>query len=189
MSPRIFLILVLFFSLLAHVDAKIEKNETPEEEVSFVKTENLSQANKKETTHHHSTIKEDEEEEEDLESNEKEIDEEDLELLSRIIYAEAKGEPFEGKKGVGRVVINRKNSSRFPDSIEEVIFQPGQFCAAGNHNFNGNPCEESREAARVVLSEEREKGALYFINQKKSSPSWINGLMFVERIGDHWFYK
>ncbi len=114
---------------------------------------------------------------------------EKVDLLSRIIYAEARGEPFGGKLAVGVVVMNRVNSSDFPNTIKEVIFQSGQFCAAGNGNFHSSPCEESKEAAEKVLSgAENMGGALYFVNRNKSDPSWINQLQFIERIGDHWFY-
>ena len=49
--------------------------------------------------------------------------EDDLYWLSRIIEAESKGEPMEGKIAVGNVIINRRESPDFPDSIYEVIFE------------------------------------------------------------------
>lgn len=48
----------------------------------------------------------------------------DLELLARIISAEARGEPYIGQVAVGAVVLNRVESSSFPDSISGVIYQP-----------------------------------------------------------------
>ncbi len=51
----------------------------------------------------------------------------DVYLLANLIYCEAGGEPYEGKLGVGSVVINRVLSSKFPDSILGVIYQKGQF--------------------------------------------------------------
>src|SRR5699024_4807238 len=44
----------------------------------------------------------------------------DLNLLSRIIYGEARGEPYEGQVAVGAVVLNRVRSSSFPNTIAGV---------------------------------------------------------------------
>lgn len=51
----------------------------------------------------------------------------DRKLLANIIYCEAGGEPDEGKLAVGAVVINRVLSSKYPDSVVGVIYQPYQF--------------------------------------------------------------
>lgn len=60
-----------------------------------------------------------EEEEEDM----KTVDEEDLRLLSSIIFAEAGNQCYAGKLGVGIVVMNRVKSEDFPNTIKEVIYQ------------------------------------------------------------------
>lgn len=57
---------------------------------------------------------------------------EELRLLSALIYCEAGGEPYAGKLAVGIVVENRKNSSKFPNSIKGVIYQKSQFGPARN---------------------------------------------------------
>ena len=51
----------------------------------------------------------------------------ELELLARLISAEARGEPYVGQVAVGAVVLNRVEHPSFPNSIAEVIFQPGAF--------------------------------------------------------------
>lgn len=51
----------------------------------------------------------------------------ELALMAAIIECEAGGESYEGKVAVGAVVMNRINSSRFPNSLSEVIYQRGQF--------------------------------------------------------------
>lgn len=51
----------------------------------------------------------------------------ELRLMSAIIYCEAGNEPYAGKKAVGIVVMNRKRSKKFPDTIKGVIYQKGQF--------------------------------------------------------------
>lgn len=60
-----------------------------------------------------------EEEKEDM----KTVDEEDLRLLSSIIFAEAGNQCYAGKLGVGIVVMNRVKSEDFPNTIKEVIYQ------------------------------------------------------------------
>ena len=51
----------------------------------------------------------------------------DLNLLSRLIYGEARGEPYAGQVAVGAVVLNRVKSSSFPNSIAGVIYQTRCF--------------------------------------------------------------
>ena len=50
-----------------------------------------------------------------------------LDLLARLISAEARGEPYEGQVAVGAVVLNRVEHPSFPNSISGVIYQPGAF--------------------------------------------------------------
>lgn len=51
----------------------------------------------------------------------------DLDLMAAIIECEAGGESYEGKIGVGAVILNRMRSSEFPNTLSEVIYQSGQF--------------------------------------------------------------
>ncbi|MBR3039504.1 MAG: cell wall hydrolase [Lachnospiraceae bacterium] len=60
------------------------------------------------------------------------FEEGDRVLLANIIYCEAGGEPYEGQLAVGAVVINRVLSSRYPNSVSGVIYQPYQFSPAGS---------------------------------------------------------
>ncbi|MGB8452292.1 MAG: cell wall hydrolase [Anaerocolumna sp.] len=56
----------------------------------------------------------------------------DLRLLSALIYCEANGEAYNGKLAVGIVVLNRKRSGSFPDTVKGVIYQKYQFGPASN---------------------------------------------------------
>ncbi len=60
----------------------------------------------------------------------------DLRLMSGIIYAEAGGESFQGQVAVGIVVMNRKRSSSFPNTVNGVIYQPYQFGPVSNGSLN-----------------------------------------------------
>ncbi|MBR2561808.1 MAG: cell wall hydrolase [Eubacterium sp.] len=50
-----------------------------------------------------------------------------MDLLAAIIYCEAGGESYEGQVAVGSVVLNRMDSSLYPDELSDVIYQSGQF--------------------------------------------------------------
>ena len=86
------------------------------------------------------------------------VDFEELWLLSKIIYAEAGSVwlPLDWKMAVGEVVLNRMASPEFPDTMREVLEQPGQYYGRNNPYFNNiKPLPESVEAARRLLEGER----------------------------------
>ncbi|MFW6036120.1 MAG: cell wall hydrolase, partial [Halothermotrichaceae bacterium] len=79
------------------------------------------------------------------------VTEDELKLLARAVYSEARGEPFKGQVAVASVVLNRVHHSYFPDTIEEVIFQPHQFSAVDDGQFWLEPSQQSYTAARAAL--------------------------------------
>jgi N-acetylmuramoyl-L-alanine amidase len=115
--------------------------------------------------------------------------------LSRIIHAEAEAEPYEGKVAVGNVVLNRVNSSAFPNTIKGVIFEYfqniPQFSPVADGTIYNTPSAASIQAAKAALAGQRPVGtATYFFNPDKAAGSWIvNNKTYVKRIGDHVFYK
>lgn len=115
----------------------------------------------------------------------------DLYWLSRIIYAEANGQPFDGMIGVGNVVLNRVQSPRFPDTIEGVVFEPGQFTPVDNGSINNTPSEEAVRAAQMCLDGVNTVGdSLFFLNPSVADASWFNSaLTYVTTIGGHAFYS
>ena len=115
-------------------------------------------------------------------------------LLIKITYLEARGESLEGKIAVVRTIFNRVESKDFPDSIEEVIYQPGQFQPAKyleGVEVEEKYLEEIEESIIAALESEGEE--LYFVNPEyanQSSYSWMsNSLTFLYRIGNHEFYR
>ena len=86
------------------------------------------------------------------------IDFEELWLLSKIIYAEAGSAwlPAEWKMAVGEVVLNRMASPEFPDTMREVLEQPGQYYGKGSRYFDSlKPSAECAAAAKRLLEGER----------------------------------
>ncbi|HCC04628.1 MAG TPA: spore cortex-lytic enzyme, partial [Clostridiales bacterium] len=57
-------------------------------------------------------------------------------LLSKLIYGEARGEPYTGQVAVGAVVMNRVKSNSFPNTIAGVIYQSGAFDAVSDGQIN-----------------------------------------------------
>lgn len=115
----------------------------------------------------------------------------ELWLLSKIIYAEARGEPFEGQVAVGAVVMNRVKDYRFPNTITEVIYEPGQFRPASDGTINLTPNQSAIRAAKSALSGmDPTGGALFFYNPKIASTAWWFENRPVTRvIGNHVFTK
>ena len=114
----------------------------------------------------------------------------DLDLLARIIHAEARGECITGQVAVGAVVLNRVNDPRFPDSVEAVIFESGQFQPVWQGTLPVEAGERSREAARRVLAGENPVGdSLYFYHPGISRCEWIRGRETVAVVGVHVFAR
>ena len=110
--------------------------------------------------------------------------------LSHIINAESGNQPLAGKIAVGNVVLNRVNSGRFPNTVYEVIFQPGQFTPVSNGAIRREPNAESVAAAKLCLDGANTAGnALYFINPYTSPNSWASrNRPYVATIGAHAFF-
>lgn len=117
-------------------------------------------------------------------------DADDLYWLSRIIYAESGNQSLTGKIAVGNVVLNRVASSKFPNSVYDVIFQRNQFTPASSGTINRTPSEESVIAAKLCLEGANTVGnALFFVNPKASPNSWAaRNCTYVATIGSHAFF-
>ncbi len=103
----------------------------------------------------------------------KTISSSELNYLARAVHGEARGEPYIGKVAVAAVILNRVISSRFPNTIEKVILQKGQFESVSNGQFNLTPSSSSYKAAREALSGvDPSLGALYFINPRFTTNTW-----------------
>lgn len=88
-----------------------------------------------------------------LETTEPEVSDDDLYLLSHLIYAEAGADYIQDSSlyAVGSVCLNRVNSSMYPDSLYEVIFQPGQYSCTWNGAFYKNPSQRAYDIAKDLL--------------------------------------
>ena len=105
----------------------------------------------------------------------------DFELLARVIEAEAGGESDYHKLCVGTVVMNRVDSEKYPDTIEGVIYQPGQYQCVTNSHINKEPSESSYEAAESILD-----GRRMFRSSVVYQAEFIQGKV-VEKVGNTYF--
>jgi hypothetical protein len=74
-----------------------------------------------------------------------------VDLMSHLIVGEVEGCDRQMKEYVGSVVLNRVKSSKFPESIEGVIFQEGQYRCTWDGNFEKSPSQEDIEVATDLL--------------------------------------
>lgn len=112
----------------------------------------------------------------------------DLNLLARCVYGEARGEPYTGQVAVAAVVLNRVRSSKFPNTISGVIYQAGAFTAVSDGQINLTPNESAYSAARDALGGwDPTGGCLYYYNPATATSSWIWTLTVHIKIGKHNF--
>ncbi len=112
----------------------------------------------------------------------------DVKLLARLIYAEARGESYQGQVAVGAVVLNRVKSSSFPNTISGVIYQPYAFTCVNDGQINLSPNNTALNAARDAMNGwDPTYGCLYYYNPKVATSSWIYSRPTVVTIGNHVF--
>lgn len=112
----------------------------------------------------------------------------DLNLLARLISAEARGEPYEGQVAVGAVVLNRVEHASFPNSISEVIYQPWAFTCINDGQFDQPVAESAYRAAQDALNGwDPSYGAIYYFNPSTATSDWIWSRPLIVEIGKHRF--
>ena len=92
----------------------------------------------------------------------------ELRLLSALIYCEASGESYKGKLAVGIVVMNRKKSGQFPDSVKGVIYQKSQFGPVRNGSLDKALAEYDRGDFTSSAEKDCIKAAKAALNGSKS---------------------
>ena len=111
-------------------------------------------------------------------------------LLARLIYGEARGEPYTGQVAVGAVVMNRVKSSSFPNSISGVIYQSGAFDAVRDGQINLTPDSTAKKAAQDAINGwDPSYGAIYYFNPSTATNKWIWSRPMTVTIGRHRFCK
>lgn len=111
-----------------------------------------------------------------------------LNLLARLVYSEARGEPYTGQVAVAAVVLNRVRSASFPNTVSGVIYQSGAFDAVSDGQFNLTPDNTALRAAQDALNGwDPTGGCLYYYNPARTTSSWIYSRRVATVIGKHYF--
>lgn len=118
----------------------------------------------------------------------------ELQCLAGAVYFEAKSESLAGQLAVGRVIVARAKSGRFPDSYCGVVFQPSQFSFVRGQSMpavtkNSRQWKNAVAIAQIAHSNAWANpvdGALYF-HAAYVSPGWR--LKRLGRVDNHVFYR
>ena len=118
----------------------------------------------------------------------------ELNCLAGAIYFEAKSESLTGQLAVGRVIVARSKSGRFPNSYCGVVYQPSQFSFVRGTSMPGISRVSRQWKNAVAIAQIAHsgtwrspvEGALYF-HAAYVSPGWH--LKRVGRIENHVFYR
>lgn len=114
----------------------------------------------------------------------------DVNLLARLVNAEARGEPYLGQVAVAAVVLNRLKDPAYPKTIPEIIYQPQAFSCVNDGQINLQPQSSAVKAANEALSGvDPSHGALFFFNPAKTSNRYIWSRPQIITIGNHIFAR
>ena len=118
----------------------------------------------------------------------------DVELIAKLVYAEARGEPYMGQVAVAATVLNRLNSPNYPKSISGVVFEVVDGCYQYSPVLDGQinltPDETARRAVVDALNGvDPTGGATIFYNPSKTGDQWVRNRQYITTIGSHIFSK
>ena len=112
----------------------------------------------------------------------------DHRLLAKLVYAEARGEPYKGQVAVAAVVLNRVRSASFPNTVSGVVYQQNAFTCVNNGSINNTPDSSCIRAALDALNGwDPTGGCLYYYNPKTAVDGWIRTRTVKTVIGNHSF--
>ncbi len=113
---------------------------------------------------------------------------ESVDLLARVISAEARGEPYSGQVAVGAVILNRVEHPSFPNTIAGVVYQPGAFTCMVDGQIDQPVAQSAVRAAQEALNgADPSGGAIYYFNPNTATSAWIWSRPLIKVIGNHRF--
>ena len=117
-------------------------------------------------------------------------DNSNINLLARVISAEARGESYRGQVAVGAVILNRVAHASFPDTISGVVYHNGAFDCMYDGQINVAVVDSAYKAAQDALNGwDPSGGAIYYYNPKTAKSAWIRSRPIILTIGNHVFCK
>jgi N-acetylmuramoyl-L-alanine amidase len=129
----------------------------------------------------------------DVTKNRFHLSKEEIDLMARAVYSEARGEPFKGQVAVAAVILNRVKSDEFPHTIKGIIYQNGAFTAVADGQINLKPNRTAYEAVeQAIRGSDPTGGAIYYYNPDTATSTWMKeraSRSKTIRIGHHIFMK
>ncbi len=118
----------------------------------------------------------------------------ELDLFARLVQAESAGEPFQGQVAVAASVLNRVRSSRYPNTLNGVIYQIEggyyQYSPVLDGRINQPAGDSARRAVQEAIGgSDPSKGALGFYNPRKTTNQWVRSQPVTTTIGNHVFFR
>ena len=111
-------------------------------------------------------------------------------LMAQLVTAEAKGEPYAGQVAVATVILNRVDSTQFPNTINGVIYQPRQFTPVSTGSINQAPTASALRAVdEAIAFRGQGRGSLFFYNPAIATNNWNATRQHTITIGNHVFAK
>jgi N-acetylmuramoyl-L-alanine amidase len=125
----------------------------------------------------------------------RDLSERELACAVGAIYHEGRGESLLGQAAIMHVIMNRVRSPLYPDTVCEVVWQPGQFSfTEDGRSDRMTDLPAIEQAVDIALAVSRGKikdptgGALHYYAQDKVKPRWArHGWRLI--LGDHTFVK
>lgn len=112
----------------------------------------------------------------------------DVYLLAKVVYAEARGEPYTGQVAVAAVVLNRVRSSSFPNTISGVVYEPWAFTCVNDGQINLSPNSSAQKAAQDAMNGwDPTNGCLFYYNPRVATSAWMRNRPILLNIGSHAF--
>lgn len=119
------------------------------------------------------------------------LTEDEIYMMAKMIYGEARGESYQGQVAVGAVIINRIKSSDFPNTMSGVLFQKNQFSAVDDGQYYLTPDATAIAAAyEATAGVDPSYGSLFYWNPVKApNNAFLNAKPIIVTIGGHVFAK
>lgn len=112
----------------------------------------------------------------------------EIETMAHVVYGESRGESYQGQVAVAAVILNRVDSSDFPDTVHDVVFQRNAFTAVNDGQFNLRPNDTAYHAVKdALLGWDPSYGSVYYYNPKLATDQWIFTRTVTKQIGNHHF--
>lgn len=112
----------------------------------------------------------------------------EVDMMARVVNGEARGEDYTGQVAVAAVILNRMESSAFPNSTYNVVFQRNAFTAVNDGQYSLQPNASAYQAVKAaVKGSDPSLGATYYYNPSGVTDTWIFSRTTITKIGKHVF--